>query len=443
LSEVTSVPDRNGIKFGPFWLVPGVSKLNAVTFFICSFTFVTLVTFLNFVQPFILEEILHVPVEQQGKVTGYLNFLHEGTALIIMGVVGAISDRRGRRQLIIIGFLIWAVGFIAFPLATSLTELYFYRLIFAVGVATASVMVIATMQDFPQEISRGKWGGINSFFTSFAILIVSLGFARLPDIFTGMGYAPEQAGRYTYWIGAVIAVLAAICFRLGFFPGRITAEKPGTSAFAGFMDGLKAAGQSPRLALSYASAFAARGDMVVIGAFYSLWFVHAGAEQGIGAGEAIVKAGISMGALLLANWIWAPIFGMIIDRINRVVALCIAMVLASIGYFVIGNVSDPYDMPVMMTATFILGIGEISAIVAGNALLGQEAPTKIRGATVGVFGLVGTFGILFATFAGGQVFDAYGPGAPFTMMAIINTAIVFLALWLIMRGHAKPVTSAD
>ena len=124
--------------------------------------------------------------------------------------------------------------------------------------------------------------------------------------------------------------------------------------------------------------------MVVLGAFYSLWFSVAAMEQGIDSGKAIMTAGISLSALLLANVIWAPVFGIILDRINRVVGLCIAMVLATIGYFTLGSVSDPYDTPVMMGATFVLGIGEISAIVAGNALLGQEAPTNIRGASVGV-----------------------------------------------------------
>ena len=176
----------------------------------------------------------------------------------------------------------------------------------------------------------------------------------------------------------------------------------------------------------------------MVGAFYSLWFVRAGADQGIDSGEAIAKAGISMGALLLANWIWAPVFGTIIDRINRVKAMFVAMILASIGYYVIGTVDDPFNMPVMMTATFILGIGEISAIVAGNALLGQEAPANIRGASVGVFGLIGTTGILFATFAGGQVFDAFGPGAPFTMMAVVNGVVVLWAGWVIMSGNANP-----
>jgi len=435
LSDSALQPDTRGIKFGPFWLVPGISRLNACTYFVSSFMFVTLVAFLNFVQPYILEEILHIPVDLQGRVTGYLNFLHEGTALIIMGFVGAMSDRSGRKNLIIAGFLIWMVGFILFPLAQSLEQLYLYRLIFAVGVATASVMVIATMQDYPQEVSRGKWGGLNSFLTSFSILAVTLGLARLPQAFTEAGYSPELAGRYTFWVGAVMALVAVVIFKIGFFGGRIGSGPVKRSPLAGFADGIRAAAGNPRLALSYGSAFAARGDMVVIGAFYSLWFTVVGREQGIESGEALMKAGISMSALLLANVLWAPVFGIILDRINRVTGLCVAMVLAAIGYYALGSVTDPYNMPVMMTATFILGIGEISAIVAGNALLGQEAPRDIRGASVGVYGLIGTTGILAATFFGGKVFDAFGPGSPFTMMAAINAVVAIWALYVIVSGN--------
>lgn len=439
-------PDRNGIRFRLLWLLPvqlmpGVSRLNAWTYFFSAFIFVALVTFLNFVQPFILEEILHIPGDQQGSVTGYLNFIHEGTALIIMGIVGAISDRSGRRTLIIIGFLIWMVAFILFPLAGSLTELYIYRLIFAIGVATASVMVIATMQDYPQNISRGKWGGFNSFLTSFSILLVLIGLARLPGIFVGMGYAPVEAGRYTFWVGAVLTVLAAIVFRIGFPAGRAVQDSNLPSPLEGFMAGLRAARENPRLGLSYASAFAARGDMVVLTAFYSLWFVHAGAEQGISTADALGRGGITMSALILANVFWAPVFGLILDRINRVIGLCIAMGLAALGYFTLGSVTDPYDMPVMMAATFVLGIGEISVVVVCNALLGQEAPPKIRGAASGVFGLVGTCGILFATLAGGLVFDAFGPSAPFRMMAWINGVVAVIALLVILSGRHHPKTN--
>ena len=435
-------PDPSGRRFGPFWLTPGVSPVNACTFFYSSFMFVTLVTFLNFLQPYILEEILKVPAERQGVVTGGLSFIHEGTALIIMGLVGAMSDRQGRLSLILIGLGIWGLGLLIFPMADNLWQLYAYRVVIAVGVATTSVMVIATMQDYPQEVSRGKWSGTNSFITSFAILTVSLLLVRLPNWFVDAGYDAVQSGRMTFWVGAGLTLVAAVVIRLGYFRGRI-AGSGGVDGgpFSGFMEGIGAARLNPRLALSYGSAFAARGDLVVIGAFFSLWFVRAGAEQGVSSADALAQAGITMSALLLANWIWAPLFGFILDRINRVTGLCIAMGLAAVGYFAIGQVSDPYDMPVMMTATFILGIGEISAIVAGNSLLGQEAPARIRGASVGVFGLVGTLGILFATVIGGQVFDTYGYGAPFVMMSFVNAVVAIWALALLLSRRHLPAVS--
>lgn len=435
-------PDPAGVKFGPFWLTPGVTRLNASVYFVSSFAFVTLVTFLNFVQPYVLEEVLHVPVDQQGSVTGYLNFLHEGTALLLMGFAGALSDRTGRRAVLIAGFLVLAAGFALFPLAGTLTELYLYRLVCAVGIAVASVMVIATMQDCPQDVSRGKWGGFNSFLTSFAILVVTLGLARLPGTFAGMGYSAVDAGRLTFWVGAGMTLVAAGLCRFAFAGGQLANAAAARSPLSGFAEGIRAAARSPRLALSYASAFAARGDLVVIGAFYSLWFRVAGGERGLDSAEALKAGGISLSAMLLANVIWAPVFGIIMDRINRVVGLCIAMGLATVGYFALGSVADPYDMPVMMSATFLLGIGEISAIVAGNALLGQEAPARIRGASVGVFSLTGTLGILTATVMGGIVFDAFGPGAPFLMMAGVNLVIVMWALAVVFAGHHRPPAPA-
>jgi len=430
-------PDTRGIRFGPFWLTPGISRGNAVAYFVSAFMFVTLVTFVNFLQPYILDKVLHVPAEQQGSVTGLLNFLQEGTALLLMGLVGAASDRTGRRVLCVVGLGIWAVGFALFPMAAALPELYAYRFVIAVGTAVASVMVITTMQDYPQEVSRGKWGGTNSFITSFAILLVALLLSRVPLMLEGAGYAPATAGRLTFWLGALLALLAAVVVAVGWHRGRLSAEAPHRSPFAGVTEGLRAARGNARLALAYCAGFAARGDLVVIGSFYSLWFVRAGADQGIGTGEALARAGITLSALQVATWIWAPLYGFLLDRMDRARGLALAMALAAVGYAAIGMVDDPFDAWIAVPATFILGIGEISAVVAGNVLIGQEAPLRIRGAAIGLFSLFGTMGILSATLAGGYVFDAIAYTAPFSMMAAVNALVAVLAAVVCIRSYRR------
>ena len=175
--------------------------------------------------------------------------------------------------------------------------------------------------------------------------------------------------------------------------------------------------------------------MVVIGSFFSLWFVRAGGDAGIESTRSLAQAGMTLGALTLAVCVWAPTFGWLLDRINRVTGMAIAMSLACIGYFTIGTVSDPFNMTIAIPATLLLGVGEISAVIAGNALLGQEAPPRIRGAAAGVFSLVGTMGILSATLAGGYVFDKIAYTAPFTMMAIVNGLVVIAALLVRARTN--------
>jgi predicted MFS family arabinose efflux permease len=60
------------------------------------------------------------------------------------------------------------------------------------------------------------------------------------------------------------------------------------------------------------------------------------------------------------------------------------------------------------------------------------------GAAAGMFNVVGTFGILFATLIGGEVFDLIGYTAPFTMMAIVNgvVAVVALVIYVKLRNSA-------
>ena len=80
-----------------------------------------------------------------------------------------------------------------------------------------------------------------------------------------------------------------------------------------------------------------------------------------------------------------------------------------------------------------LGIGEISVLIAAGALVGQDAPIKIRGTVIGVFSIMGSAGITFATLVGGIAFDRIGPTSPFLMMGVLNLLLFVAAVWLRQR----------
>ncbi len=65
-----------------------------------------------------------------------------------------------------------------------------------------------------------------------------------------------------------------------------------------------------------------------------------------------------------------------------------------------------------------------------------ESKTKSADSRLGIFGLLGGVGIMFATFVGGIVFDHIRQTAPFTMMGILNLALGLMALAVRIWGKS-------
>ena len=128
-------PDERGIHFGPYWFTPGLAPINIVTALYAAFSTLGLITFLSFVQPYVLTDILQIPLEQQGSLTGDLAVISEVVVILLMGFVGATADRRGIRIVYAVGFLVLAFSYFIYPLANSVWQLYLFRAIFAVGTA--------------------------------------------------------------------------------------------------------------------------------------------------------------------------------------------------------------------------------------------------------------------------------------------------------------------
>jgi MFS family permease len=423
-------PDLAGRHILIYWFRPGYTGVNILTLLYATIFSLTMLTMINFVQPYLLEEVFHIPRADQGSLTGQLAALQEAVVILLMGLTGALSDRTGRRVLFSIGFVVLAAGYFIYPLADSLAQIYIFRAMVAVGAAMVPVMLSACLVDIIQECTRGKWLGTTSIFNGIGVLLMSSTFGQLPARFEAMGYSGAEAGQYTFWIASAVGLVTALLLHLGLKGGPPPEVKDKPSVLKNLMRGVAEAKRNPRIALAYSSAFISRGDLVVVGTFFSLWFVQVGVEQGLSTGQAMARAGFLFGAVIqLSAMCWAFFMGLICDKVNRVTGVIIAFSIAATGYFFMGSIGDPYAAgSLIIFACVITGMGETSTVVASGALLGQEAPPEYRGAVVGVFNKSGAIGIMVATLLGGYLVDQFDGNAPFTMMGVANVIVLSAAI---------------
>jgi len=423
----TDEPNREGFKFGPTWLEPGVSRLNCYTLLYASFFTIASSVFLSVSQPYVFMEILNIPVEAQGTLSGRLVLFNEIVVLLLISPLGVLADKIGRRPIYAAGFFFLFIGYMLYPTAQSTEELTLYRMIFAIGVSCNTAMIATVQADYPQDPWRGRLIGICGLLQGLGVvLIVFLG-SRLPEVYAAGGANAVDAGRYAFWTFASICLLNAVIVRLGLKGGTpVSTREQDTPVVEKFRIGIKAA-RNPRIALAYVAAGVSRGDLTVVSTFFSLWLVQAGMANGYTAAEALSQGGKFFGVVQLVALLWAPVSGIIIDKFNRVTALCIAMGLAAVGYLSLGEIADP-TQNIMYLAAIILGMGEVNAVLASQGLIAQEAPKEHRGAIIGVFGFFGAGGILAAASAGGYLFDNWMPAGPFVLMGIANATLLVIAL---------------
>jgi MFS family permease len=416
-------------RLGPVRLMPGVRPRHAACYLWAAFVTIGIFAYLTTLQPYILAVNLHVDPAQRGVISGDLQFWQEVVSVPLFGIFAAWSDRVGRRVVYMLGFLIMAFAYAIYPFATDYGQLLIYRLIYAVGLAALGGMLLIVAADYPVDADRGKLAGAVVFLNSLGALVFLALLNGLPAAYRSAGLSELWAGRGAYLTGACICLLSGLLM-IGLRPGRPVESGPKTPITTLLRQGI-AAGRRPRIALGYAAAFMARADLVVVALFLSLWVQTSSLADGFTAAQAAKNQGVLFAVVQGCALIWSPIFGWLADRVDRVTLVIIAIVLSAIGYGWVGLSEHPLSSSTFPAAA-MLGIGQSSGLLANQVLLGQEAPSAIRGAVIGMSGLIGALGILVISKIGGYAFDHWMPGAPFVIMAIANAVLALFAIFVRM-----------
>lgn len=435
MTTETAPLQARGIVFGRVELHKGVSRLNMSTFYFSAFITICLLSFVNLVQPYLLTEVLKVPLAEQGNVTGTVLFWHEFVIIFIIGLAGSLSDKVGRRLIFAVSFLIVALGYGLMIQSGAVWQLVLFRMFFAIGAAGATSMLSTVLADYAVDRDRGKANGIQGVMNGLGAMTAVFVLLKMPEWFKQSGLDPVSAGQMTYYVAAGLSLLAGVLLWLG-LKGPAVREHTQPERFMELITKGIGAARDPGVLLGYGAAFVSRGDLAIVGTFLALWINKYGVSSGIDAAEALGRASIIVGVSQLAAFLGAPLFGIMADRMNRALVVAITNIISGLGYISLFLIEDPFG-GAMFAAVAVAGAGNIGTVIATQVLIQQQAPAAIRGSVIGFFGLCGAVGILVATKLGGWLFDTWTEAGPFVVFGLLSFV---LAAWAFaVRHKVRPV----
>jgi MFS family permease len=147
----------------------------------------------------------HEVLNLSGSELGWLFGVQTVTTLMVRPGIGVVSDRVGRRAVIVAGLTVCGLAVFALSLAATLTAVVVVILIYAAGVAITTAATSAFITDITR---RARYGAAHGVFGTIYDIGDALGPIVAGALVAAMGYAPM------FQVMAAVAMTMAIVFAI-------------------------------------------------------------------------------------------------------------------------------------------------------------------------------------------------------------------------------------
>lgn len=330
---------------------------------------------------------------------------------------GRLSDRIGRRPVLIGSLLVTGVSYVAFATASSLPMLFASRML-----AGAAGAVISTAQayvaDTTSQAERTKGMGL-------------IGAAF------GMGFifGPAIGGSLSHWGFAVpayaAAALASVAAVFAYFrlreslPREVRAERaagpdrPGVT----MLGALRRPRIGPVLVTFFVATLCFAGMEAVLALF---------CERTYGLGPSHIGYLLAYVGIVAAT-LQAGFVGKLAKRFGERTLARSGLLLIGAG-FVVSGLAPPFAIFLVAMGAVAVGSGLSNPSLSG--LVSIATPPEEQGSILGFYQSLGSLGRAVGPFLGGLTFDHLGPGAPLWLAGAVLGGLVLYAARLPGRERA-------
>ena len=395
--------------------------------------FVALIVFIDMlgiglivpVLPGLLEEVTGLGIDRTAQIGGWLLFAYALMQFTFAPVIGGLSDRFGRRPVLLVTLFILGIDYAIMAWAPTLFWLFVARILSGImGASWAAAN--SCIADVAGPAERGKYFGIMG-------AAGAGGFVIGPAIGGLLGSVDV---RLPFIAAAVLAIAGAVA---GYLLLQETLPKERRRPFS--------AGRANPLGTLIQMA----RNPIVLGFLGVVFFMQLGAQshQSVWAyhtelvlGWNEVEIGLSVALFgILLMLVQGGLTGKVIARIGARRTIILGLLVSFPGnlFFAFATESN------MMIYGIVLG--SLGGVVFPamqqmmSATVAEDAQGELQGAIASTMSITAIIGPLMMTAAFGAFADAEGiyfPGAPYLLAALFALVAIGLAGWNIARSAREP-----
>lgn len=349
------------------------------------------------------------PLHAQGlglgpETIGWLKSLSGLVSLLLALPIGLLSDRIGRRRVIIAGMGFFAVGMAAIGAAGGLPLL-------AVGMLCIGVAGVGTFQIGAAHLGDVTAPGQRAM--AFGLYATAMGFGFTIGPLIG-GQLAEQVGTASAYVAGVGVALAG-----GLLAARLLPPPTGGGGVAGTrnLGGILGMVRRPDLAL------ASLGTLLMSWTFngaISTFFPLYGDALGLSA----ATIGVLFAVRALVSAAGRIPNGLVARRLGNPVVMLGALVVNMASMLALAFVTQTWLLGLLLVCE---GLAFGAYIVSGQTFVADQTTIENRGTAVGLYAMAGSIGATAAPAGLGAVADRWGLAATFgatSMLVALGVVVI-------------------